>query len=71
MSEFAIDKRSAVGAPDEIEITQAMIDAGADAMAGQFFDLLESIGYREIAGIVFEAMAAKSEKPLLVRNRSA
>ena len=45
----------------EIEISPEMMAAGADALSSHYFDLVDSIGYPEIARSVFEAMAAKIE----------
>lgn len=47
----------------EIEITPEMIEAGVDALASRYLDLLDSYGYPEIVRTVFEAMVAKIEKP--------
>jgi len=55
----------------EISLTPSMIEAGVDALASNYFDLIDSFGYHEIARTVFEAMAAKSETPLRVIDRSA
>ena len=61
-----------VGAPEnEIEITPQMIEAGVEALAGRYFDLVDSYGYPEIAKTVFEAMVATSGKSLRVIDRSA
>jgi hypothetical protein len=60
------------GAPEaEIEITPLMIEAGVEALAGRYFDLVDSYGYPEIAKIVFEAMAAVSGRFLRVVDQSA
>jgi hypothetical protein len=47
---------------EEIEITPQMIEAGAEALASRYFDLVDSCGYREIAQTVFAAMVAKIER---------
>ena len=66
------DRSDDAGAPKaEIEITPRMIEAGVEALAGRYFDLLDSYGYHEIVKTVFEAMAAASEKPPHVVDRSA
>lgn len=44
------------------EITPEMIDAGVNALSENYFDLVDSFRYHEIAKIVFEAMAAKCER---------
>jgi hypothetical protein len=52
------------GAPEtEIEITPQMVEAGVDALASRYFDLVDSYGYPEIVRTVFGAMVAKIEKP--------
>ena len=56
---------------DEIEITSEMIEAGAEALASRYFDLVDSCGYPEIARTVFAAMAAKIETPHRGDDRSA
>jgi hypothetical protein len=59
----SVDDSAGAGAPGNgIEITLAMIEAGYEALASRYFDLVDSFGYREIARTVFEAMAAKIEK---------
>lgn len=58
------------GAP-EVEITPEMIEAGVEALASRYFDLLDSYGYPEIARTVFEAMAAKIRKPRPVECQTA
>jgi hypothetical protein len=50
-----------VAAGDEIEITLQMTEASV--LSEKYFALVDGDGYPEIARIVFEAMAAKSEKP--------
>jgi hypothetical protein len=48
-----------------------MIQAGVEALAGRYFDLVDSYGYPEIVKTVFEAMVATSGKSLRVVDRSA
>jgi hypothetical protein len=65
--------RARVVMPDEafkIEITPAMIAAGADALAARYFDLVDSYEYPEIAKTVFEAMVAEIGKPLRAIDRT-
>jgi hypothetical protein len=45
-----------------IEISPAMMAAGAEALSSHYFDLVDSVGYPEIARTVFEAMVARIEK---------
>jgi hypothetical protein len=40
-----------------------MTEAGAQVLSKNYFALVDGDGYREIAQIVFEAMAATSETP--------
>jgi hypothetical protein len=55
----------------EIQVTFEMIEAGADALSENYFNLVDSYGYPEIARIVFEAMAAKIEKSHPAVRRTA
>jgi len=54
-----------------VEITPQMTEAGALALSENYFALADGDGYPEIARIVFEAMAAKSEKLGAVRRQIA
>lgn len=47
-----------------MEITPEMVEAGAEALAGRYFDLVDSYEYPEIARTVFEAMLAKETRQL-------
>ena len=44
-------------------ISPEMMAAGAEALSGRYFDLVDSREYPEIARIVFEAMEAKVSVP--------
>ena len=55
----------------EIEITLEMIEAGVDALASRYFDLVDSYGYPEIVRTVFESMMAKIERPHRGDDRTA
>lgn len=44
------------------EITPEMIEAGVNALSENYFDLVDSFRYHEIAKTVFEAMAAKCKR---------
>ena len=55
---------------DKFEITPQMIEAGAEALACRYFDLVDSCEYPAIARTVFEAMAVKIERPHHEGDRS-